>query len=147
MFVFAEDRERYVTAADSHHPAGDQVSVVPISGSDKALKRLATEIVIRPDEEDIAPACRLKTAVGRRCGATRVLLVEDLDHGGVLGSEPFQEGRAAVGRAVIDRDDLHAVTADGLIDQRFDALLEVRHRVVHRKDDAHIRRIHTLGGR
>ena len=133
-----------VAAVDPDDAAQHDVGVVPVGRRDEPLQRLRAEVVVGADEEDVPAGGVLEAPVARRRRAARVGLVDHLDRVRVQPGEPVQLPAAAVGGAVVDRDDLQPVRADRLLDQRGQAPGQVGHGVVDGGDDGHIGHGHVL---
>ena len=101
------------------------------SGSDQPLQRLGAEVVVGAEEEDVPAGGQVQAAVARARRTAGILLVQHLERARILRRPAVQLGAAAVGGPVVDGDDLQPVDPDALIDQRAQALRQVRHRVVH----------------
>ena len=132
--VLPEQLARHVLAVADDLPDHDVRPVEPRPRV-QALDRVALEPVVVVDEVDVVAAREVHAEVARPAGPARVRDVLHA-HVRVLGRERIQARRRAVGRAVVDEDQLQLARRHRLAEQRADAVVEVRAGVEDRHDHA-----------
>ena len=100
------------------------------AGRKLAVDLAAAEHVVAVDKVDEFALCRFEPRVARG-GRAAVCLVDDA-YAGVEGSELVAQVGAAVGRTVVDKDDV--IIAEGLVKHGADTFFQIFFRVVNRDD-------------
>src|SRR5690606_1360489 len=142
--TFGQGRTRHVLrehrrpAIDAHALPDHHVGAVLVGERAHALQRLRGQIIVRVQEEDVLAGGQFDSPVARRTGPSGVLLVHDGETG-TPGRVLIQYLTAAVGGAVVDRDDLYLRGIHRLLEQRRERPLQRWPAVVHRHDNGHLR--------
>jgi hypothetical protein len=117
--------------------ADDDVRVVLACGGQQPLEPVGRHAVVVVGEEHVLAAGEAEADVARLARPPRVRDVLDA-HVGVRRRQRVEDGAAAVGRAVVDEDQLERPGRERLREQRVDAGRQLLARVEDRDHDAHL---------